>query len=127
MNRAHVSVAKLMTTVGLVAVNLAVVHAIVAHNWVLEVGVVGTGVVLEVAVYHLLRARGGASPFATAFTWCGGIVFVSFLWAMAFPEVHGIGLTGDPVTGALNHTAHVTPGSRLWKLWNAYSEFAQAG
>lgn len=104
-----------MGLVVLLAANLAAARVLYAHNSEMLVGVAFGAIILQYALFRLIR-NDRRRAFWAGFLAGGLVAIAGFAWAMTFPEVMGISL--DP-GGSM--TVHTTPGSPLYAIWQGYA------
>ncbi|SIO61300.1 hypothetical protein SAMN05444166_6714 [Singulisphaera sp. GP187] len=73
-----------MAVVGIVALHLAVARRLAAYDNRLMVGVMPTAIVLQVALFRLIRAQERRRAFWTGFLTAGFLMMLSFGWATRF-------------------------------------------
>lgn len=109
------SIAAMMAAIAVVALDIAVALAVFASNTELVIGGTLPCVALQCVVFRLLRRPGRVRAFLLGFAVCGSLITGSFLWAMLWPEVHGITRTGALVR---------MPDSPLYAMWMIYARLA---
>jgi hypothetical protein len=121
MRITRISVGRLMAVVGIVALNLAAARGLAACDEMLAVGVMPIALVLQVALFRLIRTpEGRRRAFWIGFITAGFLMMLSFVWANRFSG--SVGIAKDPVTGKSRRV--VIPGSlggdRIYAIWAGY-------
>lgn len=91
------SVSRLMVLVGIIALNLAAARGLAASSEDLMVGVIPTVLVLQVALFCLIRTRGRRRAFWVGFLMAGLLAVLSLVGANQFSG--SLALATDAVTG----------------------------
>jgi hypothetical protein len=115
----------LMTIAAIVAANLAAVWAIPGDRpWLLAADAPG-GVLLQLGLFGLVRARGGARWFWAGIVAASVLVFGSYLWAMMTTNFHSVQIMTDQNARRL----FVKPvhGASKWALWMDHTALASYG
>jgi hypothetical protein len=118
MRPPRVSIVRLMAVVGVVAVNLAVFRPLFDFGPEALIGVGLAWILLQVALFRLIRSRGRARTFWVGYLAFGAVATSLFFWAVAHPRNIGIGRT------ATQEVRIEVPGSPLWDMLEAYTRFA---
>jgi hypothetical protein len=127
MKHPRFSIGRLMSVVGIVALNLWAGRVLFSiEPWMLP-GAAPAGLTLEFAVYRLIRSRGRARAFWAGFLAAGLLAVGSLIWGIWFHESVNAGIdviTGERVTLT---TPGLASGDRAWGVWAAYLEFVVSG
>ncbi len=109
-----------MAVVGIVALNLAAARCLAAYDDKLMLGVMPTALVLQVALFRLIRAQGRSRAFWAGFLTVGLLAMLSFVWANWLSAT--VGIAKDAVTGKTKFV--VIPGSfggdQMHAIWTRY-------
>ena len=120
MRIARFSVSSLMAVVGIVALNLTAARRLAAYDDLLMVGVMPTALVLQVALFRLIRTQGRRRAFWAGFLTAGLLAVLSFVWANRLSS--SVGIAKDAVTGKTKIV--VIPGSfggdQMGAIWFGY-------
>ncbi len=120
MRITRVSVSRLMAVVGIVALNLATARRLAAYDVKLMMGVMPTALILQLALFRLIRTRGRWRAFWAGFLTAGFLAMLSFVWANRLSGT--VGVATDAVTGKTVFV--VVPGSfggdQMHAIWTGY-------
>ena len=81
MNRPRLSMARLMTIVAIIALNIAALRALFFSRMELALGLMPFGIVLQVGILKAIRTHGRSRHFWTGFSILGTAAAASFIWA----------------------------------------------
>jgi hypothetical protein len=118
VNSPRLSITTLMVVVAIIALDIAALRALFAHNPMLPIGLCLIGIALHVGLFQLARSRDKARAFWTGFIACGLVSAMSFAWGMLFPRFVDLARTGAPLR---------TPSSAMGQLWMLYAEHVAIG
>jgi hypothetical protein len=118
MKLPRLSIAELMTVVGIVALDVAASGVLLENNDLLG-GVAPMGLTLQMGIFWLIRSRGRVPSFWAGFLAFGTMAMMSFLGAAL--SCPGDSVAIDPKTGQAVVTTF--PGSTIWSLWVGYGRF----
>ena len=119
MKLPRLSIAEIMTVVGIVALNLAATRALSDDNHELLGGVVPMAVILQVGIFSLIRSQGRVRAFWAGFLVFGTMGMTSFLGAALFCPSDSVSI--DPKTEKA--IVKNFPRSPTWVLWSRYGRF----
>jgi hypothetical protein len=109
-----------MAVVGIVALNLAASRGLAAYDGMLVVGVMPIALVLQFALFRLIRTQGRRRAFWAGFLTAGFLMMLSFVCANRLSG--SVGVAKDPVTGKSRRV--VVPGSfggdQMYATWQGY-------
>lgn len=109
-----------MAVVGIVALNLAAARSLASYDLKLMMGVMPTALILQVALFRLIRTQGRRRAFWAGFLTAGFLVMLSFVWANRLSET--VGIATDAATGKTVFV--VEPGSfggdQMHAIWTGY-------
>jgi hypothetical protein len=119
MKLPRLSIAEIMTVVGIVALNLAATRAFPDDNHELLGGVAPMAVTVQVGIFSLIRSRGRVRAFGAGFVAFGSLAMASFVGAGFFSPSDSVSI--DPKTGQA--VVRTSPGAPIWVLWSRYGRF----
>lgn len=119
MKLPRLSIAEIMTVVGIVALNLAAARAFSDDYHELLCEVAPMAVTLQVGILSLIRSRGRVRAFETGYVAFGSLAMASFIGAVFFCPSDSV--TIDPKTGQA--VVRTSPGAPIWVLWSRYGRF----
>lgn len=118
MRTIRFSIKGLMSLVGVIALNFALLLPLVSLGPPAVIGVGAPWIILQVAFFRFIRSRGRARTFWAGFLALGLVATALFYWATTHARNVGI---GRDATGKFVRT--VFPGSPLWDALAAYTAF----
>ena len=123
MKHPRFSIGRLMGVVGIVALNLWAGRILFSiEPWILA-GAAPIGLILEFAVYRLIRSRGLARAFWAGFLATGFLAAGSLFWGLTFHESLNMGInviTGERMT--ISNPGFASS-CRAWNVWAEYLKF----
>lgn len=105
MNWPRPSIARLMTIVGVIALNIAALRFLLYSRMELAFGILPIAIALQIGLFQAIHSHGRSRVFWTGFCIAGTAAAASFIWAATF-ENSWLANRWNPYTFAANRFLH---------------------